>query len=95
MVRDRLETADWNLRREIVCTLIKRVEVTDDVVRVVFRVEPGGSGPPEPRPALRHCLAGRRHAPHVALVHGYAGSRAKSKVLGKQRFLKFAAFSKV
>ncbi len=59
MVRDRLEAADWDLRREIVCTLIKRIEVTDDVVRVVFRVEPGGSGLPEQHPALRHCQAGR------------------------------------
>jgi site-specific DNA recombinase len=57
MVRDRLETADWDLRREIVCTLIKRIEVTDDVVRVIFRVEPCGSNSPEPHPALPHCQA--------------------------------------
>ena len=60
-VRDRLEAADWDLRREIVCTLVKRIEVTDDVVRVIFRVEPGGSGLPEQHSALRHCQARRLH----------------------------------
>src|SRR4030095_7551021 len=60
MVRDRLEAADWDLRREIVCTLIKRIEVTDDVVRVIYRVEPGGSGPRRPATTLRPCVSGRR-----------------------------------
>jgi site-specific DNA recombinase len=55
MVRDRLETADWSVRREIVRTLVKRIEVDDDVVRVVFRVDTGPSGQPEPRRALPHC----------------------------------------
>jgi site-specific DNA recombinase len=67
MVHDRLETADWSVRREIVRTLVKRIEVDDDVVRVVFRVDPGPSGQPEPRRALPHCptrgrqLACERH----------------------------------
>ncbi len=44
MVRDRLETADWATRRELICTLVKRIEIDDDTVRVIFRVEPGPSG---------------------------------------------------
>ena len=52
MVRDSLETADWSVRREVVCTLIKRIDVSDDAVRVVFRVEPGSSGPPGPPSTL-------------------------------------------
>jgi site-specific DNA recombinase len=62
MVHDRLKTADWSIRREIVRTLVKRIEVTDDVVRVIFRVEPGSSGSPGLPPALPHCLAGGRPA---------------------------------
>ena len=62
MVHDRLETADWPLRRDIVRTLVKRIEVTDDVVRIVFRVEPGS---PEPLTALPHCQTGGRPAPHA------------------------------
>ncbi|HYI85230.1 MAG TPA: recombinase family protein, partial [Acetobacteraceae bacterium] len=71
MVRDRLEAADWDLRREIVCTLVKRIEVTDDVVRVVFRVEPGGSGLPEQHPTLRHCQARRRAAQDAGGRHAF------------------------
>ena len=60
MVHDRLETADWPLRRDIVRALVKRIEVTDDVVRIVFRVEPGSS---EPLTALPHCQTGGGPAP--------------------------------
>ena len=63
MVHDRLETADWPLRRDIVRALVKRIEVTDDVVRIVFRVEPGSSGP---LTALPHCQTGGRPASHAA-----------------------------
>jgi site-specific DNA recombinase len=62
MVHDRLETADWPLRRDIVRTLVKRIEVTDDVVRIVFRVEPGSS---EPLTTLPHCQTGGRDASHA------------------------------
>jgi site-specific DNA recombinase len=64
MVHDRLETADWPLQRDIVRTLVKRIEVTDDVVRIVFRVEPGSS---EPLNTLPHCQTGGdclAHADH-------------------------------
>ena len=73
MVRDRLEAADWPTMRDSIGTLVKRIEVADDVVRVVFRVEPGSSGPPQPLRRLPHCptrpreLAGDRdHRPLVA-----------------------------
>ena len=55
MVRDRLETADWATRRELICTLVKRIEIDDDTVRVIFRVEPGPSGETEPPRQLPHC----------------------------------------
>jgi site-specific DNA recombinase len=55
MVRDRLETADWATKRELICTLVKRIEIDDDTVRVIFRVEPGPSGETEPPRQLPHC----------------------------------------
>jgi site-specific DNA recombinase len=67
MVRDRLETADWSTMRDIICTLVRRIEVADDAVRVVFRVDPGSSGPSQPLRRLPHCptrrgqLARHRH----------------------------------
>lgn len=65
MVRDRLETADWSTQRDIICTLVKRIEVADDIVRVVFRIDPGSSGPPESRRILPHCPTRRRRLPHA------------------------------
>jgi site-specific DNA recombinase len=66
MVRDRLGTADWSTKREIICLLVKRIEVAKDVVRVVFRVDPSSSAPSEPRQRLPHCPTRRRAARHVA-----------------------------
>ena len=60
MVRDRLDAADWSTQRDIICTLVKRIEVADDVVRVVFRVDPGPPGPAGPRRVLPHCPTRRR-----------------------------------
>ena len=65
MVRDRLEAADWSTQRDIICTLVKRIEVADDAVRVVFRVDPGPSGPPGPRRIVPHCPTRRDSAPHL------------------------------
>jgi len=66
MVRDRLATADWSTKREIICLLVKRIEVAKDVVRVVFRVDPSSPAPSEPRQSLPHCPTRRRAARHVA-----------------------------
>jgi site-specific DNA recombinase len=67
LVRDRLEEADWSTQREIVCTLVKRIEVGDDAVRVVFRIDPNPSGPSEPRRVLPHCPNRCDHACHAAI----------------------------
>src|SRR4051794_16778751 len=36
-----LEQADWTRRRDLIRTLVKRVEIGAEAVKVVFRVEPG------------------------------------------------------
>src|SRR6185437_7662038 len=69
MVRDRLGTADGFTKREIICLLVKRIEVAKDVVRVVFRVDPGSSAPSEARQSLPHCPTRRRSPPHVGGWH--------------------------
>jgi site-specific DNA recombinase len=66
MVHDRLAGADWATKRDIICTLVKRIEVADDVVRVIFRVDPGFSGSPETGRTLHHCPIRRDSAPDVA-----------------------------
>ncbi|ANY85052.1 hypothetical protein BB934_43390 (plasmid) [Microvirga ossetica] len=66
LVHDRLAGADWTTRRDIICTLVKRIEVADDVVRVIFRVDPGVSGPSEAGRTLHHCPTRPDPAPDVA-----------------------------
>jgi site-specific DNA recombinase len=41
LVRDRLEDADWDTRRDVIRTLVRRIEIDGQRVRVVFRVDPG------------------------------------------------------
>jgi site-specific DNA recombinase len=65
MVRDRLEAADWSTMRDIIRTLVRRIEVADDAVRVVFRVDPGSSGPSQPLRRLPHCPTRRGDAPDL------------------------------
>ena len=40
-VRGRLENADWATRRQLISTLVKRIEVGKDDIRVVYRVNCG------------------------------------------------------
>ena len=59
-----LEELDWSGRRELIRTLVKRVEIDQEHVNVVFRVEDtmrgmGGSGN---RPFLHHCRRGDQPA---------------------------------
>lgn len=77
MVHDRLAGADWAMKRDIICTLVKRIEVADDVVRVIFRVDPGFSGPPKASRTLHHCPARRHQRPRQEqLIAGSGASRA-------------------
>src|SRR5947209_2423435 len=61
-VKDGLHVADWSTRREIIRALVKRVEIDQEQVRVVFRV----NSPPPSTPqalsekdsqSLQHCGA--------------------------------------
>ena len=36
-----MHEADWELRREIICALAKRIEIDDDSVNIVYKVNPG------------------------------------------------------
>ena len=57
--------ADWSTKRDIICTLVKRIEVTADRVRIVFRIDPGSSAPSEPRRSLPYCPTRRDSASDV------------------------------
>jgi site-specific DNA recombinase len=54
-VHNRLAEADWLSKREMIRTLVKRVEVAHDQVRVVFRVEPCPGDPSPEKKSLQDC----------------------------------------
>ncbi len=60
-VRDGLAGADWLKRREIIRALVKRVEVGEEEVNVVFRVGPDPFVESPDRGILQHCRR-REHA---------------------------------
>jgi site-specific DNA recombinase len=54
-VKAGLEQMDWQNRRDIIRTLVKRVEIDQDQVNVVFRVEPHSLVPDLGKDCLQHC----------------------------------------
>jgi site-specific DNA recombinase len=63
MVGDRLEAADWDTKRDIIRTLVRRVEIDDDHVRVVFRVDPGPNDNGRSPRLLQHCPGREQELP--------------------------------
>ena len=63
-VKTGLHEADWQTRREIIRALVKRVEIDQEQVRVVFRINPPPPAPQLPSEkdsqSLQHCK-GRGH----------------------------------
>jgi site-specific DNA recombinase len=55
LVRERLDEADWITKRDLIRTLVRRIEVNDQHVRVVFRVDPGPKHPPDHAHFSHHC----------------------------------------
>ena len=54
-VTDGLEAADWNTKRELIRTLVQRVEITQDDVNVVFRIPSSPFEFSPERGFLQHC----------------------------------------
>lgn len=68
-VRGGLKDADWNLRRKIITVLVARIEVDDEEVRVVYRVDPSPFERAPSTGAPRHCL--RRRSTALPARHRY------------------------
>ncbi len=74
-VKNGLEGADWLSRREIIRALVKRVEIDQEQIRVVFRVHPPSHTPQPPSEkdaqSLQHC----RRRDHAALRASFLDRR--------------------
>ena len=56
LVRDRLNGADWTVKRDIIRTLVRRIDIDGQHVRVVFRIGPGPQDGTAARRVGQHCL---------------------------------------
>ena len=56
-VKDGLQAADWFTQREIIRALVKRVEIDQEHVKVIFRVGPNSPSIPSDHcsQSLQHC----------------------------------------
>ena len=57
-VQGRMAEVDWSLQRDLIRTLVKRVEIDRDGINVVFRVAPSPSDPRPPDPGGERTLQG-------------------------------------
>ena len=54
-----LDKAEWNVKRNIICALVKRIEAGKDLINVVFRVGDTLPNPnSNPTDFLQHCARG-------------------------------------
>jgi len=56
-IKQGLTAADEETKRDIIKAMVKRVEVNDDEIRIVYRINPGPASQTSARPFLQHCPA--------------------------------------
>lgn len=56
-IKQGLTAADEETKRDIIKAMVKRVEVNDDQIRIVYRINPGPPSQIAARPFLQHCPA--------------------------------------
>ena len=66
-VRDSVQQADWAIRRELIRTLVKRVEIDREGVRIVYRLNPSSQSKDPDGAIMQHC----RRRDHSPLGHAF------------------------
>ena len=85
MVRDRLGEADWDMRRGIIRTLVRRIEIDDQHARIIFRVDSAPTDGAGSRRLLQHCPERRRAVAAGDHGQGAGGPRLAPGVTGRIR----------
>ncbi|MEK7782392.1 MAG: recombinase family protein, partial [Candidatus Binatota bacterium] len=57
-VRDGVQQADWTTRRELIRTLVKRVEIEKEDVRIIYRLSPSSQSKDPDGAIMQHCRRG-------------------------------------
>jgi site-specific DNA recombinase len=92
-VHESLEEADWASKRDLIRTLVKRVEVAQDQVNIVFRIDPYLGDPDPEKKSLQLCRgSGLPHSckhlpPRIRRIHGTekAGIRPRKSAPSNNR----------
>ena len=63
MVHDRLGEADWTSQRDLIRTLVRRVEVARDQVNIVFRIDPHPEESDPEKKSLQLCRGSDKSTP--------------------------------
>ena len=62
-VRENLDLLDWSARRDIIRLIVRRIEIDESQVEIVFRIPPppsGGTGRDRTFKSKHHCTGERR-----------------------------------
>jgi site-specific DNA recombinase len=59
-VKEGLVEADWQMRRDLIRTLVKRVEIGKDEVKIVFRIPPDPDNSGDTEKSLQDCRRGNQ-----------------------------------
>jgi site-specific DNA recombinase len=88
-VKQGLHAADWTTRRKIIRALVKRVDIDQEQVRVIFRVNPPPQAPQLPSEkdsqSLQHCGGRGEQVLRVLLTCGRARLLASICGMGRSR----------
>ena len=63
-VSQQLQEPDWDTRREVVRALVKKVEIDEHEVRIVYRVSPSPFEGGTQQCSSQHCWGRHHHAPN-------------------------------
>ena len=87
-VKDHLDGADWQMRRELIRMLVKRVEIGKEEINVVFRIlpDPGELGSTEQ--SSQHCWGSKNSALRCAFfcLHHYSIHHHTTFQIGADEF---------
>ena len=81
MVQDSLEQVDWSTKRQVIRTLVRRIEIAEETVKLVYRIDNVPFVQAPERGVLQHCWRSYRYPPlkRWALADRPCGAAAQAR----------------